>query len=500
MNGPITDLNRIRRFATFEFDTRSRELRKGGVKVRLPDQAAKVLAALLNQPGDVVTREDLVALLWPDGTHVDFEMGLNGAVKRLRQALDDSGDAPRYIETLPRRGYRLIAPVASPEAERGAVPALPPAAPAGSASTPRRRRGTALVVATSVVVLAGLFVTMSWRGTAEPTRPASGGQGRPSANADANGYFAKAQLFAGAGLHDVRRARELMERALSLDPAFGKARAEYGFSTFILVLAGHTNDASSIYRAEQDIERGLTDDPTFSHGEAARAALLLFHGKKEQSRRHAETALTMNPNDIDARHWLAVSWWMAGQNQRARSLEQENLTRQPRFFPAHETLGELARESGDWAGSISEHSQVLEYDTQNNFVLQALARTYMQSGNLPLAGQTLDRLRPEDRLSFRTRALESLLFALEDQRDRALKALDADVLKYLDLNGFDTLTAAEIYALLGDVPTAIAWVEKAVRNGDERANWFTHDSFLARLQNIPRFREIVASVARHQDR
>ena len=117
-----------------------------------------------------------------------------------------------------------------------------------------------------------------------------------------------------------------------------------------------------------------------------------------------------------------------------------------------------------------------------------------------MARQTLDRLRSEDRLSFRTRALESLLFALEGQRDRALKALDADVLKYLDLNGFDTLTAAEIYALVGDVSTAMAWVEKAVRNGDERAEWFTHDSFLARLHDIPRFREIVASVARQQDR
>ena len=199
---------------------------------------------------------------------------------------------------------------------------------------------------------------------------------------------------------------------------------EYGFYAFIMVLAGYANDASLIYAAEQDIERGLRDDPTFSHGQSALAALALFHGKKESSRRHAEMALEMNPLDVDARHWLAVNWWMSGQNQRAKALEGQNLSQIPRFFPAHETLGEIAQEEGDWAGSISELGQVLEYDPQNNFVLQALARTHMLAGNLPKARETFDRLRPEDRRSFRTRALEALLLGLEGQRDGALKVLD----------------------------------------------------------------------------
>jgi lipopolysaccharide biosynthesis regulator YciM len=167
-----------------------------------------------------------------------------------------------------------------------------------------------------------------------------------------------------------------------------------------MVLAGYANDASWIYDAEREIQRGLGDDPTVSHGRAALAALLLFHGKKDESRHQAEIALGMNARDVDARHWLAVNWWMSGQNQRARALEMENLARQPRFFPAHETLGELAREEGDWATSILEHGRVLEYDPQNIFVLQALARTYMDAGNLPMARATLSRLRDDDRRSF----------------------------------------------------------------------------------------------------
>src|ERR1700757_2423220 len=96
-------------FDVYEADLRSGELRKQGLRVRLPEQPFQVLAILLEHPGEVVTREDLQKRLWPEGTFVDFEQGLNAAVKRLREVLGDSAETPRYIETLPRRGYRFIA-------------------------------------------------------------------------------------------------------------------------------------------------------------------------------------------------------------------------------------------------------------------------------------------------------------------------------------------------------------------------------------------------------
>jgi DNA-binding winged helix-turn-helix (wHTH) protein/Tfp pilus assembly protein PilF len=500
MAGPPSTNSRLHRFATFEFDPRSLELWNGGVSIPLPDQSAKILATLLARPGEVVTREDLVAVLWPDGTHVDFDIGLNAAIRKLRKALEDSGDSPRYVETLPRRGYRLIVRVTSGSAEPTAPTAEASETVAAPVLVPRRRRRTTAIVLGTAGVLAAvsLILAVSGGANADRNRSSAAGWGRPSSNAQANGYFTKAQLFAGTGVHDIGRARELIERALVLDPKFGKARVEHGFYAFIMVLAGYVNDASSIYAAEQDIERGVSDDPTFSHGQAALAALALFHGKKEKSRRHAEMALEMNPRDVDARHWLAVNWWMSGQNQRAKVLERENLSQIPRFFPAHETLGEIAREEGDWAGSISELGQVLEYDPQNNFVLQALARTHMLAGNLPKARETLDRLRPEDRRSFRTRALEALLLALEGQRDGALKIHDAGVLSYLELNAFDTLIGAEIYSVLGETSQALQWLERAVRNGDERAEWFTRNPALASLRRLPAFQETVNSVMRRR--
>ena len=97
------------RFASFELDVRSRELRRGTHVVRLQDQPFEILQAMLERPGEVVTREELARRLWPNGTFVDFEHSLNAAVKRLRAALGDDADRPRFVETLPRRGYRFIA-------------------------------------------------------------------------------------------------------------------------------------------------------------------------------------------------------------------------------------------------------------------------------------------------------------------------------------------------------------------------------------------------------
>jgi TolB-like protein/tetratricopeptide (TPR) repeat protein len=101
----------VRRFATFEVDLQARELRKRGVRVPLQDQPFQILVLMLERPGDVVTREELRQQLWPDGTIVDFEHSLNAAVKRLRTALGDEADNPRFVETLHRRGYRFIADV-----------------------------------------------------------------------------------------------------------------------------------------------------------------------------------------------------------------------------------------------------------------------------------------------------------------------------------------------------------------------------------------------------
>lgn len=164
--------NRILRFAAFEVDLRAGELRKHGLRIRLQDQPFQILAMLLERPGDVVTREELRQHLWPADTFVDFDHSLNTAINKLREALSDSAENPRYIETLPRRGYRFLAAIEA--VHREAAPAAPaetppPSAPAPAgaeaavlAPEPHERpklswRRRAVVAAAAVIVLALLI-------------------------------------------------------------------------------------------------------------------------------------------------------------------------------------------------------------------------------------------------------------------------------------------------------------------------------------------------------
>jgi len=120
-----TDRTRKVRFDAFEVDMRSGEVRKHGIRLKLHCQPFQVLSLLLEHPGDLVTREELRQRLWPGETFVDFDTGLNSAVKKLRDALCDSAEEPRYIETLPRRGYRFIGQVQNGDLSNEVAPIEP---------------------------------------------------------------------------------------------------------------------------------------------------------------------------------------------------------------------------------------------------------------------------------------------------------------------------------------------------------------------------------------
>lgn len=146
----------VRRFGAFEINLRSGELRKNGMRLRLSGQPFQVLAILTERPGELVAREELHSKLWPADTFVDFDHGLNNAVARIREVLDDSSDTPRYIETIPRRGYRFIAPLTDVVPNSTASTAQPSSAP----QTETSARATSSRAKWFSPRLALLFVTL----------------------------------------------------------------------------------------------------------------------------------------------------------------------------------------------------------------------------------------------------------------------------------------------------------------------------------------------------
>jgi DNA-binding winged helix-turn-helix (wHTH) protein len=125
MNGSERSAQTVR-FGTFEADLQTGELYKNGIKVPLQGQPFQVCSLLLEHAGELVTREELRQKVWPEDTFVDFEQALNTAIAKIRLALGDEADNPRFVQTLPRRGYRFIGPVAKPDLQ----PVKPAVAPA----------------------------------------------------------------------------------------------------------------------------------------------------------------------------------------------------------------------------------------------------------------------------------------------------------------------------------------------------------------------------------
>ena len=169
--------SRLIRFGDFEVNIAAGELRKNGTKIKLQDQPFRVLVALLARPGEVVTREELRAELWPDDTYVDFDRSLNTAVNKLREALGDSASHPKMIETFPRRGYRFVGQV-----DGTPVSAIDPRAATAQTETSkeaalvraRQQLKLALIACTVLLglVLVAIFVAgFGLRTGSEPAQP-----------------------------------------------------------------------------------------------------------------------------------------------------------------------------------------------------------------------------------------------------------------------------------------------------------------------------------------
>jgi DNA-binding winged helix-turn-helix (wHTH) protein len=162
----------IYQFGNFELHVDSAELRRDGRPIRLQPQPFTLLTLLVRRAGDVVTRQQIREELWRDGTFVDFDQAMNFAVKQVRDALGDSAENPLYIQTVPKRGYRFIAPVAAPAAAVGVAAALPRAGSSNSVrlqkalwanivemrlAQRRQRRLTLIVIAVAGLALAVLL-------------------------------------------------------------------------------------------------------------------------------------------------------------------------------------------------------------------------------------------------------------------------------------------------------------------------------------------------------
>ncbi len=352
--------------------------------------------------------------------------------------------------------------------------------------------GLALLVV--AVVLGAFMITRGGRTPFPEAGQRVSTGGTASQVAEANEYFEKAMLFLKVQM-DLARARPMLERALALDPDFTEARGWYGFLYVLTIDIGESNDVGLLYRAEEEIRRALNDDPNSGRAHSALGITYFYRGKMELAHGEFQLAHKLNPMDLDADQWMTAYFQLKGSNLTAQECARKLIIREPLFYPARANLADLLRERGEKTAALRELDKVFEADPQNLYAILYAARIYIDNGELDKGRALLDRARPEDSGSYQFRGLKALLLAVEGKADDARREMDAEVLKYLGLNPNQTLVAAEFYSTLGESDRAFEWLERAIRNGDERDEWFTRDPMLTRLRGDPRFKQVLESIA-----
>jgi serine/threonine protein kinase len=367
----------------------------------------------------------------------------------------------------------------------------------GPLSIIRSRRGRWILAGVALVVAGALIFKLTPRGGEKlevaKDLPVLSTGARPSTIAEANEYFERAMLFLKAQFN-LTGGRKMLERALEIDPRFAEARAWLGFSFIIEIDAGYSNYSSGLYKAEQELRRALQDDPDSARSHSSLAALYFYQGRKDLIPEEAKKALSLNPNEIDAKNWLSNYYVMNGEYAAAKELLNQVLAGDPLFFPARMNLGDILRMEGDIDGATREQGKVLEQDPRNLLAALSLARAYIDRNDIPGARRALENLSPDEPRSFAVRLTWALVLALEGKTKEALEKMDEESLKYGALAPYVTSWVAEFYAITGDSQKSLDWLERAVRNGDERDAWFRRDPLLAKIRDLPRFQQIIDSI------
>jgi len=318
---------------------------------------------------------------------------------------------------------------------------------------------------------------------------------RPSPIAEANEYFEMAQLKSRADW-DPPRIMNFFEKALEKDPAFTAARAEYGFFHLVMIDGGFSDDVAWLDKAEQHLTRAIREDPASIRAHSAMAAVSYYRRRPGDVEKYAASADRLFPGAVEAGIWLINSIMLQEDLGRAKKLDTEILQRDPLHFPARMLLASILQTEGDISGAVRESEKMLEQNPYFINCIRTLALAHLIGGNPNKAREALNRARPQDRSNLQIRLAWSLLLAQEGKATEARRELDDRVQRWASLVPYATLWVVETYSELGEIELALDWLERAVRGGDHRLQWFRRDPHLANIRNHPRFVQILASATR----
>jgi DNA-binding winged helix-turn-helix (wHTH) protein/tetratricopeptide (TPR) repeat protein len=449
------------RFEGWSLQRATGELTRDTRRIRLQSQPLQVLEALLARPGELVTREDLIARLWPRGV-VDYDTALNSAVRRLRIALGDSADSPRYIETIPKRGYRFIGCLEAPVRPERMVPL--------------RRRGWPTVAALVLVLGCTPFVLNS-SVTATPGRAA----GQPaSLSVQASDHFQLARFFFQRRSEgDLERARSNLVAATALDPGSAPAWALLSSVYWIETVEGRLPQQQGFRQVREAAERSLALDPTLAEARLRLAAVEWRSGDWRKGDRHFRRAAEYEPNHPLVLSFAASFAAADGRFDEAVELQRRSVAADPLVISGRWNLATWLFMDGRLKEARDEFARIRELSPDARDIPLRLAELALLEGRFDEA-LALAREMPDatDRLFAEVVAQHGL-----GRRSEA----DATLVVLIDAARKDRpFRIAEAYASVGDRERAFQWLDAAGAKQSDDA-WIRYSPFLEPLHADPRW-------------
>ncbi len=484
----MTDPQHIR-FDGWTLDRTSGELTRDGKTQRLPPQPLAMLVALIDRAGEVVTREDLVKVLWPKGV-VDFDNSLNAAVRKLRVVLGDDSEKPRYIETLPRIGYRFVGKV-----EGASTPAPAPDAPTlvpASSKPPWISRGP-LLMAAALVIMA-VLAWVKWPGEQPaPAAATSDVPGKPTRRTtNERAYEAYLQGTFNRSRRDINgNALSLanFETALKEDPYYADAYAGLAETLYGSVMTQPAPPTAPTYeRAKTAALRAIELDDQLGHGHAALAHIAMMYDHDfKRAERENEIARRLDPDY--SRNWHTLGVMRAFQGRLPEALEAMRRAREiePMNLLFTSNYGVLLYNSRRYDDAIAHARALLASQPRLDQARSLLIRSFIAKGDVPSALEQLSTRHSEQPHL----ADAGFIYAHAGRRAEALAEVERIERMGKDGKigvGFDV---AIIQAALGDVPAACTALKRTVRDHSRMALWMRSDPRMDPVREQPCFAEVV---------
>ena len=505
----------ILRFGVFQANIAARELSKHGVRVRLAGQPFCILSMLLERPGEIVTREEMRHRLWASDTFVDFEHSLNSAIKKLRAALNDSPENSRYVETVPRVGYRFVAPVE--EIVTVGQSALSASAANADAETSADRRASSHgswiaplgVSAILIAAVSGAFVWSRFRkqlpvqiaGEIHPaakTSVAGISNDQPalrSKSAEARDLYIKGMYFwnerTSGGFH---QAIEYFQRAIKADSNYAAAYA--GLANSYTLLTAYSSASATLYvpQARAAALRAVELDENLAEAHTALALILQNHDWDWQtSEKEYLRAIELNPNYATAHQWYAEHLMWLGrfdealqESERARQLDPLSLI----IATDH---GAILYFSRQYDRAIEQFQSVLRKNPNFPRAVSLLTFAYAEKGMFTQAlthAETLRRLYGDGPEYW---AILTHIYGRAGQLGRARREMDK-LEKLNRLEQMNPIIMLDAYLAVGNKEEALAELDKACSEHFGAIISLKVDPAFDPLRSDPRFQDLLRRV------